>query len=132
MSTDKYDHACAYVMLSDGSGEGILTTGGASFTNEYLAVTEIFDWDRQEWRQLGDLYAPRNSHGLGVIEGVPTAFGGYDFIPTHDGGSIVGRAATDIIEEYSGGAWVDSRLRMSKARLYFAQVDLPPNAVSCK
>ena len=98
----------------------------------------------------------RNSHGLSIIEGIPTVFGGYDFLPEtsienktfkqvpgtpidNDNSELSDNSienknfkrASDIVETFEGGVWRDLGLRLTEVKLDFAVVEVPAGSVQC-
>ena len=100
-------HAC----LS--SPNGIILTGGKTLEQNELKETWIFQDDT--WTELGPLWNPRKSHGMAMLDGLPTVFGGYDFIP-------YSKKETGMIEQLYSGAWEDTNYDLTIPRLMFSYV----------
>ena len=105
-------HAC----LS--SPAGILLTGGKTMEQNELKETWIYK--DMTWTELGPLWNPRRSHGMSLLDNVPTVFGGYDFIPNT-------KRETGMIEQLYSGEWEDTLYDLNVPRLMFSFVTLENN-----
>jgi hypothetical protein len=129
------NHACIFVEIGQNSA-GILVTGGASTFQDPVLDTYFLDWTsgRQEWVKSEPIWSPRKSHGISVIQGVLTIFGGYDFLPPFLNGGSTGstgstsstgsttKKETGGIEEFYFDAWEDTGRFMKSPRLLFAYI----------
>ena len=80
-------------------------------------LKETWIYKDMTWTELGPLWNPRRSHGMSLLDNVPTVFGGYDFIPNT-------KRETGMIEQLYSGEWEDTLYDLNVPRLMFSFVTL--------
>ena len=103
----------------------ILLTGGKTLQQNELLQTWTLNLETQTWIESGSLWNPRRSHGMVNLNGIPTVFGGYDFIPFKT------RKETAMIEQRYGSQWEDSNYSLNTPRLMFAYAKLKSDRNFC-